>query len=131
VFMELRNGAWFAILRLNARGTDTTIWPLPEEKENAEARITRHQQDGKAGGGSGEETPSPRNRTRRGNLPDREGLPDLPRGTVPGRPTSRELSVPGAYRLRKNTHRRGDRRVPAEESSSGNQDRLRGVSTQP
>src|SRR2546428_604239 len=49
---------------------------------------------------------------------------------VSGRPADRKLSVPGAYRLRKDSHRRGNRRVPAEEFSSSNQDRLRGVSTQ-
>ncbi len=47
-----------------------------------------------------------------------------------GRPLGNCLFL-GAYRLRKNAHRRGDRRVPAKKSSSGNQDRLRRVSTQP
>ena len=39
-------------------------------------------------------------------------------GLSPVRPADRKLSVPGAYRLWKNSRRRGDRRVSAEESSS-------------
>jgi hypothetical protein len=58
-------------------------------------------------------------------------LPDSPGGTVSGRPADRKSSVPGTDGLRKDSHRRGNRRVPAEEFSSGNQGRLRGVSTQP
>src|SRR5216684_9083013 len=102
-----------------------------KEKYNANACIIRYQQEGKAGGGAGEQTPPPRRWTRRSHSPDREGLPDSPGGTDPGWPADRKFSVPGAYGLRKNSHRGGDRRVPAEEFSSSNQDRLRGVSTQP
>jgi hypothetical protein len=29
-FQNITNGAWFAVLRLNTGGRDTTTWPLPE-----------------------------------------------------------------------------------------------------
>ena len=37
-----------------------------------------------------------------------------------GRPAERELSIPGAHGLRKNSRRGGDSRMSAEESSSHN-----------
>src|SRR6266576_4104795 len=46
--------------------------------QNAEAYITRSQQDGKTGGRSGEQTPSPRRGPRRSNSPDGHGLSNAP-----------------------------------------------------
>jgi hypothetical protein len=47
-----------------------------------------------------------------------------------GRPIGNFIFL-GADGVRKNSHRGGNRRVPAEGSSSSSQDRLRGVSTPP
>ncbi len=57
---------------------------------------------------------------RRSHSPDRQSLPDSRGGTVAGRPAERELSIPGAHGLRKNSRRGGDSRMSAEESSSHN-----------
>src|SRR5205807_10647842 len=103
---------------------------MARELENAKNRIIGSHPERKAGRASGEQAPPPNRWTRRGNSPDREGLSDSRGGTVPGRQAHWKLSVPGAYRLRKDSHRGSNRRVPAEELSSSNQDRLRGVSTQ-
>src|SRR6266446_9430050 len=97
---------------------------------NAKNRIIGSHPERKAGRASGEQAPPPHRWTRRSHSPDREGLPDSRGGTISGRPADRKLSVPGAYRLRKDSHRRGYGRVPAEEFRSSNQDRLRGISTQ-
>src|SRR5438046_4628592 len=101
---------------------------MARELENAKNRIIGSHPERKAGRASGEQAPPPDRWTRRGNSPDREGLSDSRGGTVPGRQADRKLSVPGTYRLRKNSHRRGNRRVPAQEFSSSNQDRLRRIS---
>ena len=69
--------------------------------------------------------------TRRSDSRDRQDLSDSPGGAVPGRPPDRKLSVPGADGLGQDSHRRGNRRGPAEQSRSRDQDRLRRVSTQP
>src|SRR5712671_5379303 len=100
-----------------------------KEMQNAEAYTTRSQQDGKTGGGSREPTPPLGRWPGGGNSRDREGLPDSYSGTVAGRPADWKFSLPGADWLRKNSHRRGNRRVPAEGFSGGNKDRLRRVST--
>src|SRR5438477_5167320 len=99
--------------------------------QNAKAYITRSKQNGKTGGGSGEPTTQPYRRTRRSHSPDRQGLSNAPGRVSASWTSDRKLSVSWPYRLRKNSHCRGDCRVAAEGFSIRNQDRLRGVSTQP
>src|SRR6266849_3567779 len=117
----------FNILRL-AFGLHS---PNGEGIGNAKNRIIGSHPERKAGGASGEQTPPPHRWTRRSNSPDREGLSDSRGGTVPDRPADRKLSLPGANGLRKDSHGRGDRRIPTAGLSRSNQNRLRGVSTQP
>jgi hypothetical protein len=70
-------------------------------RQNAEARITRPHQDGKAGGGYGKQSLPPRHRTRRSSSQHRKGLLRLTSLDCSRSAGRSKLSVPRAYRLRK------------------------------
>src|ERR1700722_1968738 len=110
-----------------SRQADNDMAAAGRRRKNAQARITRPHQNGKAGRRSGEQAQPPHRWTRRSNSADREGLPDSRGGIVSGRSADRKLSLPRANRLRKDSYRGGGCRITTPVLSTGDPKRLRGI----